>query len=90
MTNPDPLKTAINCGTHHKGCVWCGCGRYLIGLDPKEYLMKVYKPITRDESTRVTMVMGCHDYLWVGLEERSQIVICDAVKAQGQETLDIQ
>ena len=90
MTNPDPLKTAIKCGTHHKNIVWCGCGRYLIGLDHKEYLMKLYKPVTQDENTRISVITGCLDYLWVGLQERSQIVICDAFKAQSQETLDVQ
>ncbi len=90
MMNPDPLKTAIHCGTYHKTTVWCGCGRYLIGLDNKEYLMKVYKPVTQDENTSIAVVTGCHDYLWVGIKESSQIVICDAFKAQFQEKLDIQ
>ena len=90
MTNPDPLKTAINCGTYHKTTVWCGCGRYLIGLDNKEYLMKVYKPVTRDEHTSVSIVTGCHDFLWLGFKERSQIAICDAGKAVSPETLDVQ
>lgn len=52
--------------------------------------MKVYKPVTQDENTSIAVVTGCHDYLWVGIKESSQIVICDAFKAQFQEKLDIQ
>ena len=88
MTNPDAMKTAIRCGIYHKGTIWCGCGRYLIELDPKEYLMRSYKPITRENEATVSKVAGSREHIWVALEGQSFIVVYDTFRRSTLETLD--
>lgn len=88
MTNPDAMKTAIRCGVYHKGTIWCGCGRYLIELDPKEYLMRSYKPITRESEAMVFKIAGSKEQLWVVLQGQSTIVVYDTFKRKILENLD--
>lgn len=89
MNNPDAQKTAITCGVYHSRCLWCGCGRYLIGLDPTNYLMKYYKPVIHDECA-VTMVTGSHGHIWVGFTESSLIAVCDVGNGSQYEHIDCQ
>ena len=88
MTNPDAMKTALRCGVYHKGTIWCGCGRYLIELDPKEYLMRSYKPLTRESEAMVFKIAGSKEQLWVVLQGQSTIVVYDTFKRKILENLD--
>lgn len=88
MTNPDAMKTAIRCGIYHNGMIWCGCGRYLIELDAHEYLMRSYKPITRENDATVSKVAGSHEHIWVALDGQSTIVVYDILRRKTVETLD--
>lgn len=88
MTNPDAMKTAIRCGVYHSGAIWCGCGRYLIELDPKEYLMRSYKPITRENEAMVSKVVGSREHLWMVLEGQSTVTVYDTFRQNTLETLD--
>ena len=88
MTNPDAMKTAIRCGIYHNGTIWCGCGRYLIELDASEYLMRSYKPITRENEAMVSKIAGSHEYIWVALDGQSTVVVYDTFGRKTVETLD--
>ncbi len=86
MNHPDADKTAILCGLFHRKTVWCGCGRYLIGLDTKEYMMKYYKPVIR-EVANVTYMAAASGYLWLGFEGRDELVVCDTSNALALGTI---
>ncbi len=80
INHPDADKTAIRCGVFHRKTVWCGCGRNLIGLDTKAYMMKHYKPVIREQAT-VTYMAASSGYLWLGFEGRDELVVCDTSNA---------
>ena len=89
VNHPDADKTAIMCGVYHENTIWCGCGRYIIGLDSKEYLLKHYKPVLK-ELTSVARVEGSYHHLWIGFQERSEIVLCDCFTAHCMDTINCQ
>ena len=70
--------------------MWCGCGTYLIGLDPKDLLMKHYKSILPGEEGEAVMIAASHDYVWVGFQDRSCLVVCSTTKPNNRETLECQ
>ena len=85
----EPEKTAIVCGVFYKSVVWCGCGRYLVGLDPKEYMLKHYKPLLR-EATRIERMVSALGQLWVSFDSRPELVFVDAQTATPVEPIDCQ
>ena len=87
INHPDAHKTAISCGLYHRKTLWCGCGRYLIGLDTKDYLLKHYKPVIREQTRMVTMA-AASGRLWLGFEDRSEVVVCDANSANSLDIID--
>ena len=80
-------KTAIYCGLFYRRTLWCGCGRYLIGLDPQDYLTKHYKPIIK-EDVCVYKMAASHGCMWVGFKDKSYLVVCDLTKTNSVEKLD--
>lgn len=89
MSNSDPEKTAISCGVHYKKIVWCGCGRYLVGLDSKEYMLKHYKPLIKD-ATQISHMICALGQLWVSFDSRTELVAVDTQTAQCAEPIDCQ
>lgn len=87
VNHPDAQKTAISCGVYHHRTLWCGCGRYIIGLDTKEYLLKHYKPVIK-EQTRVSRIAALRGYLWMGFEGLSELVVCNADTAVCLDSID--
>lgn len=87
INHPDADKTAITCGVYHEGTVWCGCGRNIIGLDTKEYLLKHYKPVLK-ELTMVTHLEGSYHRIWITFNNRSEVVLCDCFSANCVNTID--
>lgn len=78
MVNASPEKTKITCGLHHKGVVWCGCGRYLVGLDSRDYSLKSYKPLLREVvDTSISRVVCALGQLWVSFCGRPELVVFD-------------
>lgn len=86
VNHPDADKTAIHCGLFYRKMVWCGCGRYLIGLDTKVYMMKHYKPVIREE-THITFMAAASGCLWIGFEGRDELVVCDTSNALSLGTI---
>lgn len=89
IRNTEPEKTAISCGVYYKNIVWCGCGRYLVGLDSKEYLMKHYKPLIK-EATCISHMVCALGQLWVSFDGRPELVSANAQTAQSTEAIDCQ
>ena len=78
----------MTCGLFYDKTIWCGCGTYLIGLDPKDLLMKHYKSIVKE--TGVAMMAGGGDHVWVGFQDSSAVAVCNVFKTSQLETLDCQ
>ena len=76
VNNPDASKISISCGVFHRKVVWCGCGRYLIGLDVKDYILRHYKPVLANEGA-VKLIAAVMGRVWVSFEGRSDVVVCD-------------
>ena len=76
LNHPDPQKTAITCGVYHRKVVWCGCGRYLIGMDTKNYLLKYYKPMIKDHAN-VSHIAAAAGRIWLAFEQKEELVVCD-------------
>ena len=80
LVNVNSEKTKITCGVHYKGVVWCGCGGYLVGLSSKDYNLKCYKPLLREEVgerccvSRMVCALG---QLWVAFSHRAELVVFD-------------
>lgn len=89
VNHPDADKTAITCGVYHENTIWCGCGRYIIGLDSKEYLLKHYKPVLK-ELTSVAHVEGSYHHLWISFQEWSEVVLFDCFTAHCKKTINCQ
>ena len=89
LESTDPEKTAISCGVYYKNMVWCGCGKYLVGLDSREYMMKHYKPLLR-EATRITHIVSALGQLWVSFFGRPELVSVNAQTAHNVEPIDCQ
>ncbi len=79
----------MRCGVYYKRTLWCGCGRYLVGLDAADLLMKHYKPIIKEE-VEADVMAASHDHVWVGFCGQSYLVVCNALKPNDQELLDCQ
>jgi hypothetical protein len=90
LSHPDAKRKAVRCGLSYRGTLWCGCGTYLIGLDPKDLLMKHYKSILSEDEGEAVLMAASHDYVWVGFEGKSCLVVCSTTKPNDRETLDIQ
>lgn len=86
MNNPDADKIAISCGVHHEKVLWCGCGRYLIGLDTRDYILRHYKPVSADEGA-VKMVAAVMGRVWLSFAGRSELVVCNTRNALAIDTI---
>lgn len=88
MRSSEPEKTAISCGVYHK-MVWCGCGKYLVGLEPKEYMLKHYKPVLKD-ATYISHMVCALGQLWISFDNRPELVAVDTQTVQCTEPIDCQ
>lgn len=88
LFHPDAMDKPVSCGLFYDKTLWCGCGTYLIGLDPKDLLMKHYKPIVKE--AEVAMMAGSGDHVWVGFQDSSAVVVCNVFRTSQLETLDCQ
>lgn len=77
------------CGLFHAGTLWCGCGRYLVGLGPEDLLRKYYKPVIK-EDVCVTTIAASGDHVWLGFKEKSYLAVCNTKLPGPCETLDCQ
>lgn len=89
LSTTAPEQTKISCGVHHKGVVWCGCGRYLVGLDSKEYNMKHYKPVLKD-GTFISHIVYALGNLWLSFSERSELVTVSTHTTQCGDPINCQ
>ena len=90
FANTEPEKTAISCGIYYKLVVWCGCGRYLVGLDSKEgYILKHYKPVMK-EATRIARIVCALGQLWISFDDLPQLASVDAQHPLDVKTIDCQ
>lgn len=52
--------------------------------------MKHYKSILPGEEGEAVMMAASHDYVWVGFQERSCLVVSSTTKPNNRETLECQ
>lgn len=76
LSNTSVEKTKILCGLCYKKVIWCGCGRYLVGLNSNDYSLRHYKPLLVD-ATYITHIVCALGHLWVSFLERSELVVID-------------
>jgi hypothetical protein len=89
ISNTEPEKTAISCGVHYKTVVWCGCGRYLVGLDSKEYIVKHYKPLLK-EATPISHIVCALGQLWISFDDQPELVSVNAHHPLEMQTINCQ
>ena len=89
LKHPEAQQKPVRCGIFYARTLWCGCGRYLIGLDARDLLIKQYKPIIMEE-VEASVMAATHDHVWVGFSEQSFLVICSSLKPNEKETVDCQ
>lgn len=86
VKHPDAQKAAVSCGLFYNRTLWCGCGRYLVGVDARDYLIKHYKPIKDD--VEITSIAACLGHVWVSFREKSTLVLFNAAVPGSMEMLD--
>ena len=92
MVSASPEKTKILCGLHHKGVIWCGCGKYLVGLDGRDYNLKSYKPLLREMvETNISRLVCALGQLWASFSGRAELVVFDtSSERQSSQPIDCQ
>ena len=78
------------CGLLYRRTLYCGCGQYLIGLDPKDMLIKHYKPLLKEEFADISTMAASHNHVWVGFSDLSYLLMCSVVRLGDMELLDCQ
>lgn len=90
LQHPDAHNSSVSCGVFCWRTLWCGCGRYLIGLDPNDFLMKHYQPIIKEQGANASFIAASHSHIWVGFKNQSYLMVCTATKPSDMEMLDCQ
>lgn len=90
VQHPDAQNKAVGCGLFYNRTLWCGCGTYLVGLDPRDMLMKHYKRLVKEEDADISMMAASHNHVWVGFRDKSFLSVCSTVKPGDMEVLDCQ
>ena len=85
----DDDKTPVSCGVYNRKTLWCGCGRYLIGLDPDDFLMKFYKPVIR-EHVNVSHIAAVMGKVWMSFEGREELIVCSTSVTSSLDTISCQ